>query len=122
MLSKEVQNALIGWESHGFRILKAYFRAKKKGITVNVTQCYAFTNDGNEDDKGQFCVRLQSIIEKCPGKDLTILIEDLNINTGMNDTGLMQHLGINGSSTLSESLDSNFNCDDQRRGVHFSQL
>lgn len=35
---------------------------------------------------------------------------------------LMQHLGINGSSTLSESQDSNVNCDDQRRDVHLSQL
>ncbi|VDP17574.1 unnamed protein product [Schistosoma margrebowiei] len=32
MLSKQAQNALIGWESHGARIIKASFNTKKEGI------------------------------------------------------------------------------------------
>lgn len=46
-------------------------------ITLNVTQCYALTNENNEDNKAQRYERLQSTVEKCPGKDLTIVIEDL---------------------------------------------
>ncbi|VDP29891.1 unnamed protein product [Schistosoma margrebowiei] len=49
MLSKGAQNALIGWESHGPRIIKASFKTKNEGITLNVIQCYAPTNDYNED-------------------------------------------------------------------------
>ncbi|VDO73845.1 unnamed protein product [Schistosoma margrebowiei] len=45
---------------------------------MNVIQCYAPTNDYNEDAKNQFYNRLQSIIEKCPTKDLTILMGDFN--------------------------------------------
>ncbi|VDP66911.1 unnamed protein product, partial [Schistosoma curassoni] len=37
-------NALVGWESHGFRIIKASFKTKKEGITMNITQCCAPTN------------------------------------------------------------------------------
>ncbi|VDP35474.1 unnamed protein product [Schistosoma margrebowiei] len=47
MLSKQAQNALIGWESHGPRIIKASFKTKKEGITMNIIQCYAPTNDYN---------------------------------------------------------------------------
>lgn len=46
-------------------------------ITLNVIQCYALTNENNEDNKAQRYERLQSTVEKCPGKDLTIVIGDL---------------------------------------------
>ncbi|VDP52483.1 unnamed protein product, partial [Schistosoma curassoni] len=36
MLSKQAQNALIGWASHGPRIIKASFKTKKEGITMNI--------------------------------------------------------------------------------------
>ncbi|VDP28474.1 unnamed protein product, partial [Schistosoma curassoni] len=35
MLFKRPQNALIGWESHGPRIIKASFKTKKEGISMN---------------------------------------------------------------------------------------
>ncbi|VDO49631.1 unnamed protein product [Schistosoma margrebowiei] len=66
MLSKVARNALVGWESHGSRINKASFKTKKKGITMNIIQCYALTDGSNDDNKDQFYERLQSIIEKCP--------------------------------------------------------
>ncbi|CAH8536724.1 unnamed protein product [Schistosoma curassoni] len=85
MLSKVARNALVGWESHGSRIIKASFKTKE-GITMNIIQCYASTNDSNDDSKNQFYERLQPIIEKCPRKDLTILMGDLNAKTGMDNT------------------------------------
>ncbi|VDP43501.1 unnamed protein product [Schistosoma curassoni] len=45
MLSKQAQNALIGWESHGQRIIKASLKTKKEVISMNIIQCYAPTND-----------------------------------------------------------------------------
>ncbi|VDO50552.1 unnamed protein product [Schistosoma margrebowiei] len=78
MPSKRAQNALRGWGSRGPRIIKASFKTMKKGITLNIIQCYAPTNDYDEDIKDEFYDRLQSIIEKCPTNDLNILIGDLN--------------------------------------------
>ncbi|VDO94404.1 unnamed protein product [Schistosoma margrebowiei] len=38
MLSKQAQNALTGWGSHGPRIIKASFKTKKEGILMNIIQ------------------------------------------------------------------------------------
>ncbi|VDO54246.1 unnamed protein product [Schistosoma margrebowiei] len=54
---------------------------------MNVIQCYAPTKDDNEDVKDQFYHRLQLIVEKCPTKDLTILMRNLNVKVGMDNTG-----------------------------------
>ncbi|VDP40070.1 unnamed protein product [Schistosoma margrebowiei] len=87
MLSKVAQNALVGWESHGSRIIKASFKTKKEGITMKIIKSYAPTNDSNDDIKDQLYERLQSIIEKCPINHPTILMGDLNARVGIGDTG-----------------------------------
>ncbi|VDP81633.1 unnamed protein product, partial [Schistosoma mattheei] len=93
MLSKQARNAIIEWESHGPRIIKASFKTKKESSSMNVIQRYAPTNDYNEDAKDQFCDRLESIVEKCPTKNVTILMGDLNANVGMDNTGYEDIMG-----------------------------
>ncbi|VDP25230.1 unnamed protein product [Schistosoma margrebowiei] len=103
MLSNVARNALVGWESHGSRIIKASFKTKKEGILMNISQCYAPTNDSNDDIKDQFYERLQSIIEKCPRKDLTILMGDLNAKVGMDNTGYEDIMGRHGLGERNEN-------------------
>ncbi|VDP54468.1 unnamed protein product, partial [Schistosoma margrebowiei] len=103
MLSKQAQNALTGWESHGPRIIKAPFKTKKEGISMSIIQCYAPTNDYNEDAKDQFYNRLQSIIEKCPTKDLTILMGDFNAKVGTDNTGYEDIMGRQGLGERNEN-------------------
>ncbi|VDP56553.1 unnamed protein product [Schistosoma curassoni] len=105
MLSNVTRNALVGWEFHGPRIMIASFKTKKEGITMNIIQCYAPTNYTNDDIKGQFYEGLQSIIEKCPRKDLTILMGDLNAKVGIDNTGyedIMGRHGLTGRETKME--------------------
>ncbi|VDO55542.1 unnamed protein product, partial [Schistosoma margrebowiei] len=103
MLSKVARNALVGWESHGSRIIKASFKTKKEGTTMNVIQCYAPTNDSNDDIKDQFYERLQSIIEKCQRKDLTILMEDRHAKVGIDNTGYEDIMGRHGLGQRNEN-------------------
>ncbi|VDP19235.1 unnamed protein product [Schistosoma margrebowiei] len=63
---------------------------------MNVIQCYALTNDTDDDDKNQLYDRLQSIIEKCPRKNHTILMGDLNAKVGIDNTGYEDIMGRHG--------------------------
>lgn len=54
---------------------------------MNVLQCYAHINDNHEDGKDMFNQRLQQVLEMCPEKELTILMEDLNDEVGMDNNG-----------------------------------
>ncbi|VDO47732.1 unnamed protein product [Schistosoma margrebowiei] len=103
MLSKVARNAIVGWESHGSRIIKASFKTKKEGILMNIIQCYAPTNDSNNDIKDQFYERLQSVIEKCPRKDLTILMGDLNAKVRIDNTGYEDIMGRHGLGQRNEN-------------------
>ncbi|VDP20285.1 unnamed protein product [Schistosoma margrebowiei] len=96
MLSKVARNAFVGWESHGSGIIKPSFKTKKEGILMHIIQCYAPTNDINDDIKDQFYERLQSIIEKYPRNDLTILTRDLNAKVGIYNTGYEDIMGRHG--------------------------
>ncbi|VDP45628.1 unnamed protein product, partial [Schistosoma curassoni] len=103
MLSKVARNALVGWETHGSRIIKASFRTKKEEILMNIIQCYAPTNDSNNDIKDQFYERLQSIMAKCSRKDLTILIGYLNAKVGIDNIGYEVIIGRHGLRERNEN-------------------
>ncbi|VDP10603.1 unnamed protein product [Schistosoma margrebowiei] len=52
---------------------------------MNIIQCYAPTDDINDNIKDQFYERLQSTIEKYPRNNLNILMRDLNAKVGMDN-------------------------------------
>ena len=54
MMSKEANRALISWEPISSRIITATFRTKHKRIRANFIQCYAPTNNADENDKDNF--------------------------------------------------------------------
>ena len=103
MLSRSAQQALIGWESHGPRIIRALFRTKQRKIKLNIVQCYAPTNDSDEEDKCEFYDRLQSVLDKCPGRDVTIVMGDLNAKIGEDNTGYEEVMGRHGLGEMSDN-------------------
>ncbi|VDP33127.1 unnamed protein product [Schistosoma margrebowiei] len=69
---------------------------------MNIIQCYAPINDSNDDIKDQFYERLQSIIVKCPRKDLNILMGDLNAKFRIDNTGYDDIMGRHGQGERNE--------------------
>lgn len=53
---------------------------------MNFIRCYAPNNVSNEDDEGQIYKSLHSIVEKYPGKKLTVLIRNLSVSVGIDTT------------------------------------
>ena len=63
MLTPEAQRALIGWEPVSSRLIFAKFTTKKKNIKLNVVQCYAPTNEADDERKDDFYHQLQSLVD-----------------------------------------------------------
>ena len=87
MLAPEAHAALIGWEPVNSRIITAKFTTKKKDIRLNIIQCYAPTNDAEEEKKDDFYQQPQAVLDGRGTKDITILMGDFNAKIGMDNTG-----------------------------------
>ena len=103
MLSHEAQNALINWEAAGPRIICASFKTKKENIKLNIIQCYAPTNDKDEETKDDFYNKLQTLCDKLKEKDMTILMGDLNAKIGSDNSGYEEVMGRQGLGKMNEN-------------------
>ena len=73
MQASEAHAALIGWEPVNSRIITAKFTTRKKDIRLNIIQCYAPTNDAEEEKKDDFYQQLQTVLDRRGANDITIL-------------------------------------------------
>ena len=103
MLAPEAQRALIGWEPISSRIITAKFTTKRKDIKLNIVQCYAPTNDTEEDKKDDFYERLQVVIDRLGKKDVTLVMGDLNAKIGADNTGYECIMGRHGLGQMNEN-------------------
>nr|KAG5692145.1 hypothetical protein BaRGS_020693 [Batillaria attramentaria] len=103
MLSKTAQGALIGWEAHGPRIITATFKTKKRRINMDVIQCYAPTNDSEEEDKEEFYTRLSTIIQSRPRRNIIITMGDFNAMIGSDNRGYEEIMGQQGLGEMNDN-------------------
>ena len=86
MLAPEAQRALIGWEPVSSRIITAKFTSKRKNINLHIIQCYARTNDADDEKKDEFYLQLQAIVEKASTKDMVMMMGDFDAKIGSDNT------------------------------------
>ena len=68
-------------------------QTKVRRISMNVIQCYAPTNAGEDEVKDAFYHRLQSVIDNFPERDVTILMGDFNAKIGSDNIGCEEVMG-----------------------------
>ena len=103
MLGPEAQRALIGWEPVKSRIVTAKFITKKKNIKLNIIQCYALTNDAEDEKKDDFYQQLQSVLDKSGAKDMTLMMGDFNAKIGADNTGYDDIMATQGLGVMNEN-------------------
>ncbi|XP_060756794.1 craniofacial development protein 2-like [Neoarius graeffei] len=68
-----------------------------------VIQCYAPTNEAEEEIKDDFYYQLQAVLDRRGAKDITILMGDFNAKIGVDNTGYEDVMGIHGLGQMNEN-------------------
>ena len=86
IMNRESANTLIEWEPINERLIKAHFNSKYCKLTI--IQCYAPTNDSEDDMKEEWYDQLQAAVSKVPQHDVLLIMGDMNAKTGSDNTDI----------------------------------
>ena len=84
MVSKRVQNAVLGWNKKNDRMISVRIQGKPFNITV--IQVYAPTSNAEEAEVERFYEDLQELLEQTPKKNVLFIIGDWNAKVGSQET------------------------------------
>src|SRR5579871_6664724 len=83
ILKKGMNKHLLEWQPVNERIMTARFNGRYAKLYI--IQCYAPTNEAEEEDKEAFYRRLQETVDKVPAHDVLCIMGDLNAKVGNNN-------------------------------------
>jgi hypothetical protein len=101
ILKKGVEKCLLEWKPVNSRLMK--IRLKGKQVNISLLQCYAPTNDAEEEDKDTFYEMLQAELESVQSHDLVIVMGDLNAKVGDNNEHYTRTMGKHGCGNMNEN-------------------
>ena len=91
IMNRESANTLIEWEPINERLIKARFNSKYCKLTI--IQCYAPTNDSEDDMEEEWYDQLQAAVSKVPQDDVLLIMGDMNAKTGSDNTNRERAMG-----------------------------
>ena len=93
MVSKRVQNAVLGCNLKNDRMISVHLQGKPFNITV--IHVYAPTSNSEEAEVERFYEDLQDLVELIPKKDVLFIIGDWNAKVGSQETpGVTDKFGL----------------------------
>ncbi|RUS75817.1 hypothetical protein EGW08_016409 [Elysia chlorotica] len=101
ILKKGTEKSLMEWKPINSRLLKVRLRGKH--INTTIIQCYAPTNDSDEDIKDEFYDQLQAEIESLPQHELRIIMGNLNAKVGNDNTNYERAMGREGCGSINDN-------------------
>ncbi|CAG5117123.1 unnamed protein product, partial [Candidula unifasciata] len=100
ILKKGIHKHLIEWHPINERIMTARFNGKHAKLTV--IQCYAPTNEAEDEDKETFYRRLQEVVDKVPAHDILCIMGDLIAKVGNNNLNRELSMENQGCGTIND--------------------
>jgi hypothetical protein len=101
ILKKGLEKCLMEWKPINSRLMKV--RLKGRHINTTIFQCYAPTNDSEEDNKDVFYEQLQAELENTPRHEMKIVMGDLNAKVGNDNKSYERAMGREGCGTINDN-------------------
>ena len=101
ILKRGMEKTLMEWKPVSSRIIMARFKGKQ--INVTILQCYAPTNDAEEEIGDSFYEQLQQEYDRTPKHDVKIIMGDLNAKIGSDNVDYEHIMGKHGCGTRNEN-------------------
>ena len=89
------------WEPINERLIRARFNSKYCKLTS--IQCYAPTNDSEDDVKEDWYEQLQAEVDKVPQHDMLLVMGDMNAKVGSDNTDRERAMGSQGCGTINNN-------------------
>ncbi|XP_043064099.1 uncharacterized protein LOC122320089 [Drosophila ficusphila] len=102
-VARRMKETLHSWTPISDRLIKATFRCRARPITI--VQCYAPTEDANDDIKDDFYTALTSTLTGIPRGNITVIMGDFNAKIGPNFTRMRSATGGHGIGTRNNNGD-----------------
>lgn len=99
LLSKTAAKFLTEWKPFSKHLMSARFNTSYGYVAF--LQCYALTNDAEDNEKEEFCNMLNTARAEIPKYDSIIVMGDLNSKVGVENTGSDEVMETHRMGTIS---------------------
>lgn len=102
IMTSSIAKTLMGYNAINDRMIS--IKIHSKPVNLNIIQVYAPTSDSNVEEIEQFYGELETILQKIPNREITIIVGDFNAKVGdtKDDNHLRHIVGKYGIGTRNE--------------------